>query len=168
MPGYTPKLHAAHFQIFFTLQNLDRRNPGYGQYLWFGVPLFDDRHPVPKAHIAKDSGKEDATGMFIFTPDGAEFSGRSAHDREWITIDKDLLPLMREGLKTAWERGFLQDSRSLADYRISGMNLGWEVPGIFDAAMQIRDLSLEVEERAESLPPHPGTPAEKAKASSAP
>jgi len=25
------------------------------------------------------------------------------------------------------------------------MNLGWEVPGLFDVAVQVRDLSLEVE-----------------------
>jgi hypothetical protein len=144
MPGYSPNLHAATIQIFFTVQNLNKQSPGYGQYLWFGVPLFDDRHPFPKAYKAKDAGKEDATGMFIFTVDGKEFTKRSAHDEKWITIDKDLLPFMKDGLKTAWERGFLKDSQALEDYHISGMNLGWEVTGIFDAGMQIRDLGLKV------------------------
>ena len=82
--------------------------------------------------------------MFIFTPAGREYSDRSAHDREWIRIDKELMPLFQEALETAWQRGFLTESRDLADYRITGMNLGWEVPGLFDVEMQVRDLSLEV------------------------
>ncbi len=51
---------------------------------------------------------------------------------------------MREALETAWARGFLTESRALADYRVISLNLGWEVTGIFDVAMQIRGLSLKV------------------------
>jgi hypothetical protein len=50
---------------------------------------------------------------------------------------------LREALETAWQRGFLTESKNLADYRISGMNIGWEVPGIFDVEMQLRKLSLK-------------------------
>ena len=82
--------------------------------------------------------------MFIFTPAGSIFTSASAHDGGWLTVDKDILPLMREALETAWARGFLTESRALADYRITGLNLGWEVPGIFDVEMQVRDLSLKV------------------------
>jgi hypothetical protein len=138
-PDYTPGLHAAQFQIFFSVQNLNRQSSGYGQYLWFGVPLYDDRDRVPKAHKTQDTG---GTKMFIFTPAGSEFTPRSTHDPQWLVLDKDLLPLMREGLATAWAHGFLQDSKTLADYRIAGMNLGWEVPGLFDVELQMRNLSL--------------------------
>ncbi len=140
-PDYSPGLHAAQFQIFFSVQNRRRESPGFGQYLWFGIPLFDDRQRIPAGHKAQDTGD---TGMFIYTPAGDAFTSKSAHDKDWITIDKDLLPLMREGLETAWQRGFLKDSHSFADYRISSMNMGWEVPGIFDVEMQVRNLSLKV------------------------
>ena len=76
--------------------------------------------------------------MFIFTPAGETYTSKSAHGKEWITVDRDLLPLMREGLELAWQRGFLKHSR------ISGMNIGWEVPGVFDVALQVRNLSLKV------------------------
>ncbi len=138
---YTPGLHAAQFQIFFTVQNLNRQSTGYGRYLWFGVPIYDDRRRVPFAHKTRDMG---GTGMFIFTPSGETYTSQSAHDGAWITIDRDLLPLLREALKMAWQRGFLTESKNLTDYRISGMNIGWEVPGIFDVEMQIRNLSLKV------------------------
>jgi hypothetical protein len=131
---------------FFTLQNHNKQSPGFGPYFWFGVPLYDDRNRLPKSHQAKDGGKEDATGMFIYTVAGSEFATQSLHDGGCVTIEKDLLPLMRAGLTTAWQRGFLADSQSFADYRISGMNLGWEVTGIFDVEIQLRDLSLKVTE----------------------
>ena len=143
-PGYSPHLHAAQNQIFFTLKNCNPTSAGNGQLIWFGVPLYDDRVPIPKAYRARDAGKDDASGMFIFTVDGKEFTTQSLHDNEWVTIDRDLLPLMREGLTTAWQAGFLKDSQSFADYRITSMNFGWEVPGAFDVEMQYRDLSLMV------------------------
>ena len=140
-PDYSPSLHAAQFQIFFSLQNQNHESAGYGQYLWFGIPLYDDRQRSPPAFAAQDTG---GTKMFIFTPAGSVFTAQSAHDRQWITVDTDLLPLLRQGLETAWSRGFLRGSQSLADYRIAGMNLGWEVPGTFDVSMRIRNLSLKV------------------------
>ena len=62
---------------------------------------------------------------------------------EWVTIKKDLLPLMREGLKTAWKMGYLLDSRDMADYRLMAMNTGWEVTGPIDVEMQVAGLRLE-------------------------
>ena len=55
---------------------------------------------------------------------------------------------MREALETAWQGGFLTESKTPADYRISGMNLGWEVPGLFEVELQVRNLSLQVMPKA--------------------
>ncbi len=139
---YSADLHAAQFQMFLMVQNRNHQSPGYGHLLWFGIPVYDDRSRFPKAYQAQDFG---GTNMFIFTPGGETCTQTSAHDGKWITIQKDVLPLIREGLHTAWARGFLSDSKSLADYHITGMNLGWEVPGIFHVAMQVRNLSLQAE-----------------------
>lgn len=38
---------------------------------------------------------------------------------------------MCEALATAWQRGSLTESKSLADYHIGEMNMGWDVPGRF-------------------------------------
>ena len=138
---YSPDRHAAQFQIFFTVQNANRQSPGYGDLLWFGVPIYDNRDRFPKAFKAQDFG---GTAKFIFTPAGDTYTAASAHDEKWITLEKDLLPLLREALTTAWARGFLKDSKELADYRLGGMNLGWECPGSFDVEMQLRNLSLKL------------------------
>jgi hypothetical protein len=129
--------------MYFTVQNLNRQSAGYGKYLWFGVPMYDDRERWPKKYQAPDTG----TGMFIFTPAAAAFARKSLQEGEWVRFNADLLPLMREGLQTAWEHGFLTESKDWADYHISGMNWGWEAPGIFDVSAALRGLSVRVTPR---------------------
>ncbi len=155
-PGhnYDPDTHAAQFLIYFTLQNRNPRSAGYSDLLWFGIPVYDNRERYPKECKHLDFG---GTAKYIFSPNGKTFTTQSAHDGEWITIDKDLSPLMREALEMAWERGFLKDSKTLSDYYIGGMNIGWELPGSFDVGVQVRDLSLKVKERA-ALPQKGGSP----------
>lgn len=143
---YSADRHAAQFQIFFTVQNRARGSAAHGDLLWFGVPLYDNRARFPREYKARDFG---GTGKFIFTPGGETFAPRSAHDGEWVVIDTDLLPRMREALEVAWARGFLGGSRRLEDYHIGGMNMGWEVPGSFAVEMQVRALSLKVTTRDE-------------------
>jgi len=135
--NYTPRLHAAQFLFFVTIQNLNKQSPGYGDFLYLGVPLYDDRRRVTRPFAAPD-----IWGKFIYTPASDVYTTESTHDGQWVTIDKDLLPIIHESLKTAWAKGSLKDSHDLSDYRLGGMNIGWEVPGIFDVEMQLRDLSL--------------------------
>ena len=136
---YTPDLHAAQFQLFLTVQNRNRDSTGFCKFLWFGVPFYDDRYRDPPGHVAQDTAGSD---MFIYAPPAREFFAGSTHDRGWIRIDQDLVPLIRKALPSAWQAGYLRESRELADYRITSVNLGWEVPGVFDVGMQTRGLSL--------------------------
>lgn len=145
--GFDPRRHTAQFVFYLTVQNRDRKSPGYGDYFWFGVPLYDARYRIPKAHKAMDKGsdRKPATGKFIFNPGGDRYTSDSAHDGDWVTIDRDLAPLIREGLETAWELGFLQDSRNPADYRLMAMNTGWEVTGPLNVEVEIGTLRLDAE-----------------------
>lgn len=52
----------------------------------------------------------------------------------------DLLPHIVSGLREAWKQGYLSASQKLADYRIGGLVLGWEVTGLNDVAIAVRDL----------------------------
>jgi len=143
--GFDARRHTAQFLFYLTVQNRNRESPGFGDYFWFGVPMYDTRFRIPRAHKALDKGskKKPGTGKFIFNPSGNRYTTQSAHDRHWITIDKNLLPLIREGLETAWQRGYLQDSHNPSDYRLSSMNLGWEVTGPLDVEVHIQGLRLE-------------------------
>jgi hypothetical protein len=136
---YTTVLHAAQFQLFLTVQNRNRDSAGFGKFLWFGVPFYDDRYRHPPGHVAQDTAGSE---MFIYTPPAKDFFDGSAHDMGWIGVEQDLVPLIRAALAAAWHRGYLTESRKLGDYRITSVNLGWEVPGILDVAMQVRNLRL--------------------------
>jgi hypothetical protein len=149
--GYSEGKHAAQFQIYFTLQNLNRQSPGYGEeYVWFGVPFYDDRYPVISPSYMRDgTGQEDerkgeklGTGRFINSVGTKPFAEHGLVPGEWLNIRTNILPLMVEALERAWSRGLCNSSTNLADYKIGSMNIGWEVPGLSAVSAQIKDLSL--------------------------
>ncbi|MBU1896352.1 hypothetical protein KKB55_01110 [Myxococcota bacterium] len=137
--GYDPSRHAGHYLMYFTVQNLAVPNtPGYGDYLWFGLTLYDDRDEMPGLAVSGD----DATGKLIYNIGLAPLSNASLNDNAWHTLEEDLLPHVLRALDAAWARGYLPHSQDPTDYRIGGMNLGWEIPGLNAAELQIRDISL--------------------------
>lgn len=136
---YSERIHAAQFLVFVTVQNLNRQSPGYGRHLWFGIPLYDDRHRLPRRFEQPDSA-----GKFIYTPPGEAYTRQSVHDGAWVKVERDVMPLIKAALDAAWARGFLSESTSQTDYYITAMNMGWEVPGILNVEMQVRDLGFLV------------------------
>lgn len=140
--SFDPGLHTAQFQLFITLQNLNPQSPSYGELVWFGVPFYDYRSRQQEVYAAKDIGKDDATGMFIYSIGTTDYMQGSFHDGNWIKIEKDLKPLMVKAFDIAKERGYLKGAY-LDDMRVSGMNLGWEVPGTFDAGFEFKGFDLK-------------------------
>jgi len=137
---YIPGIHAAQFLVYLTVANRNPKSAGYQECFWFGIPVYDNRNPIIPAYEAQDFGD---TKLFIFTPSSATFANQSTHGGEWVTFEKDLLPLMRQGLEHAKQKGFIKGSSELSDYRPLGIFIGWEVPGTFDVDLQIRNLSLK-------------------------
>jgi len=138
---YDPSLHAAQFQLFLIVKNVEAGSKDAGDYFWFGVPFFDSRHDIPPSHMAKDAGKKDATGKFIYAIDGRQVNTTPPANGDWIKMEKDLLAYIKDGLNEAVKNGYFSDSAP-EHYAVVNMNLGWEIPGSFDAAVQIRDFSL--------------------------
>ncbi|MBC9928971.1 hypothetical protein [Chitinophaga qingshengii] len=138
---YRKKLHTAQFSLYLAINNRNRHSAGYGDFVWFGVPLYDYRYNDIKRYEARDKGKADATGKFIYSLAGREVYTGSFHDGKWRHISKDLYPAIRRAFETAKRNGYLKSS-SWDDMYITGMNIGWEVPGTFDAGLQLEGLSL--------------------------
>ena len=143
--GFAPALHTAQFNFYLIIANRNAKSAGKGDYFWFGVPMYDARWRLPPAFMARDAGtdRKEGTEKFIYNPAGQTYTSQSAHDGKWVTIDKDLLPLIREGLKAAWDRGFLGGSHDPADYCLTDAFLGWEVTGTVDVEMHVKRLKLE-------------------------
>jgi hypothetical protein len=151
-PGADPKLHAAQFQLFLVVQNLTRGDDGYGDMMWFGIPVFDNRYPVKAESYSRDGGKPDASGKFIYSlpgkiclVDGKGFFKNekplAGKDARWADIRVNAAPWIEYAFKLAQRNGFLRTSE-FRDLYVSGLNLGWEMPGTYDAVMQVRDFSL--------------------------
>jgi hypothetical protein len=150
--GADPDLHAAQFQLFLYVQNLTQGDDGFGDMLWFGMPVFDNRHPQKEETCQRDGGKPDASGKFIFSlpskaclPDGQTFfkDGRVAADNgaRWTQLRVDAAPWLVYAFKLARKNGYLAET-DLKDLYVSGLNFGWEMPGAYDAVMQVRRFSL--------------------------
>lgn len=140
---YKPELfdagkHTAQYQVFFYLQNRNKESKSYGELIWFGIPVYDNRSRYTERYEEKDFA---GSGMFICTLAHKDLSPDSAHDGKWITLQNDLLPKMKEAFSIAKQKGFMQDA-NLDDIHIEGMNMGWEVPGLLDVSLVIRNLSL--------------------------
>jgi hypothetical protein len=138
---YDPGLHAAQFQMFFIVKNIGPASGDRGNYFWFGVPFYDSRHDIPPAYQAADAGKKDATGKFIYTVAGQALGETSLKTGQWLALDVDLLPHIVKGLREAVTSGYLKSSDP-RDYAVANMNLGWEIPGTFDVAVQVQDLEI--------------------------
>ncbi len=145
--GHDPRLHAAQFVFFLTIQNLNRTSPGHGDYFWFGVMLYDDRYPVTslKAQLDAGSPKKPATGKLIYDIGVKPFTDQVVAAGEWVDVHGDLLPHVIAGLNEAWRRGYLGDSKNLSDYRVGSAVLGWEITGLNDAAMAVRNLRCQAQ-----------------------
>ena len=154
--GYNSGIHAAQFLIYFTVQNLNHSSSGYGHLLWLGVQVYDDRYPKPPKYVNLDPG----TSSMIYSMPYEDVADTSMHSGKWVTFQANLLPHAIDALHAAWSRGYLLESRNLADYKIGGMNMGWEMPGLNYAAVKVRNLSLvaeaktAVERKSKKVPTH--------------
>lgn len=147
--GFDPRVHTAQFLFFLTVVNSNPSSRGHGDYYWFGILLFDDRYPLTTRKVQLDAGspKKPATGKLIYNVGLSSFTDRVVADGEWVEVHGDLLPHIKAGLAEAWKRGYLGDSHNEADYRLGRCVIGWEVPGLNDAAMAVRGLSCRAQRK---------------------
>ncbi|MEA5043377.1 MAG: hypothetical protein VB075_02190 [Petrimonas sp.] len=138
---FNPDLHTAQITFFLTIQNSIKDSPQYGDFFWFGLPLYDYRYSKIAEYGAEDLGKDDASKKFISTVASDELFSGSLHSMDWISIDKNIYPLIKKSFETAQSRGYMKGSK-WEDLCITGMNIGWEVPGTFDCGIMVECPSL--------------------------
>ena len=141
---YDESLHTAQSPFYFFMRNTNPRSPDYGLSLWVGVPSFDYRYErlSDEEYVQWDIG----TATYIYAiPPRSIWGDVSFHDREWHSARLDLLPLIRRGVAAMQAKGQFVHTMP-EDLELTGMNFGWEVPGTFDAGLQIRNLSIRIVE----------------------
>ncbi len=137
--------HCAQLVWYVTLQNRNFESEGYGQYIWFGFNLWDNRHSggVSPEYAAQDLGKEDATKAFIYQPASTVFfeEKRMPTVGEQTKIEFDFLSLAKQSFNLAKSRGYLPQT-NWEDIYIGSMNFGWEVTGIYNVGVQIDTVGI--------------------------
>ena len=145
-------MHAAQFQWFITLSDTNPESESYGETMWFGFSMFDTRSigDTPAGYSSYDGGKEDSTGLFIYMPSlerventtpGAVSSLPTSVVGKKVSVKFDILPFLNQALKTARQSGALKGAK-VESLSIGSTNIGWELPGNYDAKVNISYLNM--------------------------
>ncbi|KQW72506.1 hypothetical protein ASD03_30955 [Ensifer sp. Root127] len=140
-PGYDTSRHAIIFPVNFTIQNLNRRSPGYGEYVWLQISTYDDRYALQTSERDRTQIDLGTKRLIYFIPP-SKLSNRSTHLGEWVQFHGDILPYARRAIEIASKKGFLRSVR-LSDYKVGGVNIGYELTGLNISTFQFRRLSLK-------------------------
>ncbi len=138
-------LHCAQFVWYITLQNRTAGHPDFGEYVWFGLNLWDNRNEgKPSAEWgAQDAGKDDATGKFIYHPASDKFlpNGLCPSVGQKTEVTFAVLQSARRSFELAQERGYLKNT-AWEDLYVGGMNFGFENTGTYNSAVQIDTVNV--------------------------
>lgn len=146
-----PNLNAAQFQWFITLTDSNPESESYGQSMWFGFSMFDTRslNGTPGGLASYDGGKEDSTGLFIYMVSLQSVAGQqkdsvnvpTAVVGKDVSVKVDILPYINQALKIARQNGAMKGA-SADNLIIGSTNIGWELPGNYDAEVEISYLNM--------------------------
>jgi hypothetical protein len=137
-------LHSAQFQWFVTIQNRNSSSPDYGRYIWFGLSFYDKRYDFTPLYAAEDGGKEQNTGAFIYMPDMRNIMGAQGKTEigKTMHVDVDILPVIKSAFTLAQQRKYLLNT-AWEELYIGATNIGWEVPGTYNVAVQIDTFNIK-------------------------
>lgn len=137
---YNSNLHAAQFLWYFVVRNVvpEDSDPNLvgqnGDFLWFGVPLYDNRNDYLPVYHNYDGGFAGATNKLIYSMDNREYlpvsAGHPLEFQKTYAIDYDILPAIKDAFVNGKQAGALPNCQ-FQNMRVDYMNFGWELPGSF-------------------------------------
>lgn len=138
--------HAATYRIALMLRNVNRASQAYGMHLRLGLVLFDNRYmgaPCEAKLVANPSPLGEDFSYFpkssMYLP--APLNAKLPKVRQAVDINVDLIPVLKEALRTAESHEMLSDTE-VGDWQIVACDLGWEMTGTYNAALSVRNLQL--------------------------
>ena len=138
-----PNLHAAQLVWYVTIQNRNPSSPNYGNYIWFGLNLWDNRTSGKETtlYAAHDGG----TSAFIYSPGSAAFLSSNDNKQpvphQKVTARIDVVDIAHQAYELALERGYLGETK-FEDLAIGGMNFGFEVPGTYNIGVEFDSIGI--------------------------
>ena len=143
-----PGVHAAQLLWYFTINNIltpEQQAEGnlgrHNDYIWFGVPLFDNRTPIQKESWQFDKG----TGQFIYGLGNDLYLPGPAEVGKRMRFTVDIAPYMRRALEIVQGEGGMKDVL-FENLAFTYFNFGWELPGTYDVGATIYEINVEIVE----------------------
>lgn len=131
----------AQFSWFIYIVDKNPDSPGYGNFLWFGLNIFDSNNEYAGPYASQDTAG--GAGNFIYSLGAKTFLDSPITPGKPTEIEIDILPYVKEALEKAAERGFMIGTE-LNDCSITGTNIGWEVFDRWNVSVTIRDIGIKI------------------------
>lgn len=112
-----------------------------GQYMFFGIPIYDYRYKVMDEKGMIDAGTAGNTGNFIYQMSTFDYLPNGLQVGREENIEIDLIQSVSNALILAQSYGKLTNS-TINDLYITSMNIGFEIPGTFDCSIELSNFSL--------------------------
>ena len=144
--------HAAQCMFYLYISNYDESTNNYTDMLWLGMTIFDNRFEYTEEFARPDTeSKESATGKYIYnvanseyySDDNSFYKNGEIKVGSSIHIDFDILPYVKIALEKAKEDNCMSTS-SYDNLYISGMYIGFELPGTYNLEMSFRNMDIRV------------------------
>ena len=144
---YNYDLHTAQLVWFITLTNMSSEHGIPGDYIWFGVPLYDARGMYRANTVQYDKGTEHY--IYGVAPNNYmdEYITESTFDKDYLPIQTDIkfdfnnYPLFQSAFEEVQRSGGMKGAR-FEDMAVTYMNMGWEIPGTYDVGVTIRNMDI--------------------------
>ena len=142
---YNPDIHASIAVFYLILQDINPSSPGYGDFINFCMPLFDDRVDIPKKEWHMDSGTDpnDATNKMVYTMDGNILYNSPTGDGKWHNVNIDIMPYIKEAFNIAKNNNCMKNTQ-FSDIGLGSFFFGFENTGMFDSELKINNMSIRV------------------------
>ena len=143
LPGADPQTNASLIPLFIGIQNLNPANAGstgpgsFGQLIQVNIPVFDNRVLLPPPAEMYDPG----TLSNLYSTGYAYWSSTPMSSGQEIRFQGDILPFVKKALEKAFSANSLT-SKTVSDYYVSGISIGWENSLNADVSFRIHHLSL--------------------------
>ncbi len=140
---FDPNKHTAQFVWYITIREgkgNSKESLG-GNFIWFGLPIYDFRYPYNAKHIQYDGEFEGSTRTLIYNLDSRDYlTDVPLEFGKEYSISIDILPYIHRAIRYALKEKIFTSTRNLV---VNYMNIGWELPGAFTVDSEISQIQLK-------------------------
>ena len=137
---YNPSLHTAQYLMYIVVRSNAALDAG--EFLWFGIPIYDARYKFMPESGMVDAGTAGNTGKFIYQMPQNEFMPNGLPLNEKVQINVDLVQYFERALNMAHQHNLMVNT-TVQDLYLTNMNIGFEIPGTYDISVTLENFSLK-------------------------